>query len=337
LKRLATCTEWRRAEVDRMSRGGFRAKVRGIYTTALTKLLLDHNYEIVQPSEEIVERFGLEAEESEPDLIIRDRYDRQGVEALGGVEAVEAFHFILREELVDVILRRRVDSCLDVEFPWASKMKLDEHRRAVVNTVQMHHFYKGCGGEVSSAADMAERLVLGGRPAEEVEELLRRTLGPYFPFEGSEIGIEHVKLSGEILSLGKAVIEAFDESLIRYTREMGSGGVYDGLGVEKEAGDRAVTEAKLGEYYTVTKYFSKGGRFKGAYINLNTPVELYPSKTRYVDLEVDICLWPGGDVRVIDEELFERAVKELIITEKLLKIVKTKVNELLDCIGDGFS
>jgi protein associated with RNAse G/E len=320
-----------------MSRDWLRVKVRGIYTTALTKLLLDHNYEIVQPSEEIVERFGLEAVERESDLIIRDRYDRQGVEAFGGVEAIDAFRSILREELVDVILRRRVDSCLDVEFPWASKMKLDEHRRAVAPTVQMHHFYKACGGEVSSAADMAERLLLGGRPAEEVEELLRRTLVPYFPFEGSEIGIEHVKLSGEILSLGKAVIETFNESLVRYTREMRSEGVYDGLGVEKESGDCAVTEAKLGEYYTVTKYFSKGGRFKGAYINLNTPVELYSSKTRYIDLEVDICLWPGGDVRVIDEELFERAVKELIITEKLLKLVKTKVNELLDCIGDGFS
>lgn len=320
-----------------MSRGGFRAKVRGIYTTAITKLLLDHNYDIVQPSEEIVERFELEAEEWEPDLIIRDRYDRQGVEAFGGVKAIKAFRSILREELVDVILRRRVDSCLDVEFPWASKMKLDEHRRALVPTLQMHHFYKASGGEVSSAADMAERLLLGGRPVEEVEELLRRTLTPYFPYEGSCIGIEHVKLSGAVLSLGKAVIEAYDEeSQIRYTREMRSGGVYDGLGTEKEAGDLAVTEAKLGEYYTVTRYFSKGGRFKGAYINLNTPVELYPSKIRYVDLEVDICIWPRGEIKVIDEEMLERASSESIITNKLLEVVREKTKGLLYYYSDTF-
>ena len=313
-----------------MARGRFRAKVRGIYSTALTRLLLDHDFEIVQPSEEIVERFGLEASECEPDLIIRDRHDRQGVEAFGSGEAVKAFRSILGEDLMDVILRRVDISCLDVEFPWASKMKLDEYRRAVVPTVQMHHYYKAYGGEVSSAADMAERLLLRGRPSEEVEELLRRTLVPIFPFEGSEIGIEHVKLSGSVLSLGKAVIEVYDErSLIRYTREMRGGGVYDGLGLEKEAGDRAVTEAKLGEYYTVTKYFSQDGRFKGTYMNLNTPVELYPSKIRYVDLEVDICIWPGDIVEVIDEEALEMAASEDIITSRLFEIVRVKIKELL--------
>jgi len=79
---------------------------------------------------------------------------------------------------------------------------------------------------------------------------------------------------------------------------------------------------------------SKGGKFKGAYINLNTPVELYPSKIRYVDLEVDICIWPRGGVTAIDEEMLERAAKELIITEKFLEIVKVKTNELLACISD---
>ena len=320
-----------------MTGGGFRAQVRGIYSTSLTRLLLDHDFEIVQPSKEIAERFGLEASESEPDLIIRDRHDRQGVEALGSANSVEALRSILREKLTDVILRRVDGGCLDVEFPWTSKMKLDEYRRAVVPTVQMHHHCKACGGEVSAAADMAERLLMRGRPPEEVEELLRRTLAPLFPFEGSEIGIEHVKLSGSVLSLGKAVVEAYDEkSLIRYTREMRGGGVYNGLGTEKEAGDRAVTEAKLGEYYTATKYYSQDGRFKGAYINLNTPVELYPSKIRYVDLEVDVCVWPGGVVEVMDAEMLERAAEELIITEKILEIVKAKVDELQAGINNEF-
>lgn len=320
-----------------MSREGFRAKVRGIYTTALTGLLLDHGFEIVQPSEEIIERFGVEASERNPDLSIRDRHDRQGIEAFGSVEAIEDLRSILGEELLDVILRKRFDrGYLDVEFPWASKRKLDEYRREVVPTVHMHHYYKACGGEISSAAEMAERLIKRGRPAGEVEELLRRTIEPYLPFEGSEIGIEHVKLSGFVISLGRAVIAAYDEeSMIRYTREIKGGCVYDGLGVEKEAGDRAVTEAKLGEYYTITRYYSKGGRFKGAYINLNTPIELYPSRIRYVDLEVDICIWPGGDVKVIDEEIFERAASRGIITEKLFEVIREKTKELLVCYTNG--
>jgi hypothetical protein len=34
---------------------------------------------------------------------------------------------------------------------------------------------------------------------------------PHFPFEGSEMRIEHVKLGGEILNPGSVVIEAYEE------------------------------------------------------------------------------------------------------------------------------
>ncbi len=309
-----------------------KAKIRGVYATALTRLLLDYDFEIVQPSEWIAERLSLEAFEREPDLTIRDRPDRQGVEANGCAQAVGALRLILRQELFDVVLRK-VDGGLDAEFPWAAKMKLDEYRGAVVPTVRMHHYYKAFGGEVSAATDMAERLLLQGYPEDEVEDLLRRTIAPYLPFEGSEVGVEHVKLDGAALSLGKAVIEDYEESMIKYRRKIRSGGVYDGLDVEKEVGDSALTEARLGEYYTVTRYFSEGGGFKGAYINLSTPVELYPSKVRYVDLEVDVCVWPGGELMVVDEELLERAAKENTVTEMLLETVRMKVDELLTLIG----
>jgi hypothetical protein len=262
----------------------------------------------------------------------------QGVEATGSNEAIESLRTVLREELYDVVLRRRVEgSSLDVEFPWDSKKKLDEYRRDVLPTVSKHHYCKACGGMVSSAVDMAEKLLFLGSAVGEVEELFRQTIGPYLPHEGSEIRVEHVKLSGLALDLGKAVIESYDEgSCIKYVREMRSNGTYDGLGMEREAGDRALTEVKNGEYYTETKYYSEAGRFKGAYINLNTPVELYPSKIRYVDLEVDICVFPEGDIKVIDMELLERAAGKQIITRKLLEIVEEKISNLKTAMRDRF-
>lgn len=321
-----------------MANGKMKVKVRGIYTTALTKLLLDHDFDIVQPSEEIAERLGLEASEDEPDLRIQNRPDLQGVEARGSTEATEAFLAILKEELFDVVLRRKVEGgCLDIEFPWDSKKRLDEYRRTLFPTVQKHHYYKACGGDISSAVDMAERLLLKGSTPDKVEELLRQTIEPHLPHEGSEIVIEHVKLSGQTYNLGKAVIESYEEeSCIRYVREMRSNGIYDGLGVEKKAGDRAVTEVRLGEYYTETGYYTQGGRFKGAYINLNTPVEFYPSKIRYIDLEVDVCVFPGEEVKVVDMDLLERAAGELIITEKLLETVRVVVSGLQDKIRTDF-
>ena len=309
---------------------GFRVEIRGVYATALTKLLLDQGFVVVRPSLEVIERFGIGSSEEEPDLIIRDRGDLQGVEVKGDAESLAALRSVLGDKLFDVVLRKRVDGgVLDAEFPWASKKRLDEIRRSVVPTIKMHHYYKACGSGVSSAVDMAERLLSKDRPTEEVEKLLVRTLAPYFPFEGSEVLIEHVKLGGEALSLGRAVIEEYEEgSHVRYVREMRSGGVYDGLGTEKETGDLAVTEAMMGDYYTATRYYFKGGRFKGAYINLNTPVEVYPAKIRYVDLEIDMCVRPGGDVEVLDEELLERAASDGVVAGRLFQFVMSKVEEL---------
>jgi len=45
-----------------------KAKVRGIYTTALTKLLLENGFEIVQPSQAIKSRFGIPDNNEPPDI-----------------------------------------------------------------------------------------------------------------------------------------------------------------------------------------------------------------------------------------------------------------------------
>jgi protein associated with RNAse G/E len=306
-----------------------KVKIRGIYATALTKLLHDHHHDIVQPSEEIAKRLSLEALEEEPDLSIYNRYDLQGVVAKGSTNNIETLSTILEKELFDVVYRRKPEtSSLNIEFPWDSKKKLDMIRRTLLPTIHRHHYYKACRGEVSSAVDMAERLLLQGKPQEMVETLLKQTVEPYLPYEGSEISVEHVKLNGPTLNLGKAVIESIDESSIKYVREMKSNGIYDGLEVEKKAGDHAFTKIQPGEYYTETSYYSKYGRFKGAYINLNTPVEFYTTKIRYVDLEVDICVCPDGQVRVVDMELLERAANESKITRKLQEIICEKVSKL---------
>jgi Ribonuclease G/E len=460
-------------------------RVRGVYSTALTKILLDNGFKIVQPSIAISERFRLKELEEPPDLDVYDKSNRQGVHALGKTNPFDTFISILRSLLDDAIIRKwevapegiykglvkNVDPATssvlvdigsasgkisskelshssqreivvqvegrkagteepflttkiripgkyavlipsgqvkisrkirdgqtrsrlqklgeelahenwgilwrtasanqppeklknevlslvkqgeaimekarsaeapaglweeiqfaDIEFPALSKKKLDETRRTVVPTLDGHHLYKACRGKVSLALDMAEKLLEKGCPYGEVEELFKQTVEPEYPAEGSLIDIHHVKLDGKVFNLGPAKIETFDsnESIIRFRRIFEAEGKYDGLETHKEPGDYAITEAKLGEWHFKTQYFSKDGQSKGIYINLNTPIELYPRGIRYVDLEVDICIWPDGKIKILDEEKIEEALAQGLVNKKLGEIVREKMQSVIE-------
>lgn len=458
-----------------------KAKVRGIYSTALTKLLLENGFEIVEPSIAIRERFGLEDNAGAYDLEIEDREDRQGIRATGKHEAIEMLRSILHLNLEDVITRKCPVSAngiykglirgvernmilvdighavgklpknqieeldkqkgvlvqvqrkafraknpilttkikvlgryailipankigvslrirdvkkrfqlmklgrelapegwgiiwrsaaaeqefevlrnevadlvrlgeeiakkaelaeapsliweglyhMDVEFPALSKRKMDELRATVTPTLEGHHYYKAYGGRISSALEMAEKLLERGSSRKEVENLFRQTIEKEYPLEGTTIEIHHVKLNGRIFNLGEAFLESFDGHKLCFRRVFGRPGTYDGLGVKREAGDQAVTEAQIGGWHFKTSYFSKDGRYKGTYINFNTPIELYPHGIRYVDLEVDVCVWPDGTAKAVDEDKLEEAVKNGIISERLASLVKREVDEAL--------
>ena len=62
-----------------------RIKIRGIYSTALTKLALDYGFQVVEPSEKIRGRFHMDSRaDGEYEILIRDRDDLQGIEVRGG-------------------------------------------------------------------------------------------------------------------------------------------------------------------------------------------------------------------------------------------------------------
>jgi Ribonuclease G/E len=459
-----------------------KVKIRGIYSTALTKMLLDNDFEIVQPSLTIKNRFGISGNSAPPDIKIKDRYDLQGVRVLGTSDAVKKFQSILHSAFDDVLTRewrvsidgiykgkplesdeytvyvdlgsgvigrlprsefvmaedkpllvqverKRIGAkqpvlttklkivgnyailaqnskvgvslkirdlkkreelyalgktlapdgwgiiwressanqsretleneikelvakvkilnekashaeaqallieglgFMDVEFPYFSKKSLDKLRASVSQTLDGHHFYKCCGNEASAALEMAEKLLEKGQDRNEVEKSFEEALFCKFPEEGSLMDVEHVKLSGIVFHLGQATIESLDDEQIKYSRIIRSDGFYDGLGVKKEAGDKAVSETKMGEWCITTKYFASNGDWKGTYINLNTPVEIYPKAIRYVDLEVDVCIHPDGTNKILDVEKLEKALERGYISKKLFEKTKEKVKEITE-------
>lgn len=462
-----------------------KAKVRGVYTTALTKLLLDNGFQIVEPSNAIKNRFGLADNFSHPDLKVKDRYDLQGIRVLGTSDAVEKFRELLQNTLPDVLtrkwavnvnaiykgkiiavdedtvyvdigndvlgrlpksrmdvsegdtiivqvedkrigakqpiltinlkivgncailmqnnrvgvslkihdLKRRAElydlgkrltsegwsiiwrekaanqpteilenevkgltekvrilmeraasaeapsllveglSFMDVEFPFFSKKMLDRIRASVAPTLEGHHFYKSCGGTVASAIEMAEKLLDKGQNINAVNEAFTRQVLGEFPENGSRVDVEHVKPSGAVFHLGQAEIECIDDKRLKYSRIMRNNGFYDGLGVKKDAGDKAISETEIGEFFIATSYFASSGELKGKYININTPVEVYPQVIRYVDLEVDVCVLSDGTTKILDMEKLEKNMEKGFISKALFQKVVEKVEEIKKVYG----
>jgi len=82
-----------------------KAKVRGIYSTALTKLL-DNGFEIAEPSVALKERLKLSDNRTASDIAIEDRYDRHGIRTSGTREATDKLKDVLQANLNDVIVRK---------------------------------------------------------------------------------------------------------------------------------------------------------------------------------------------------------------------------------------
>jgi hypothetical protein len=300
-----------------------KVKIRGIYTTGLTKLLLDSRCSIVDPSPEVLSRFEIKGSGSQTvDVAIMDRPDKQGIFLEGDPERVAEVMEAMRHALFDVVSRRvtppenKDAATYDVEFPSLSKACLDRIRGEVIPTVDGHHRFRIIASEY---VDLIEREVekFPFRMGKMGETLRKRLI--LDPLEnGRGLKIEHVKPEGNLIQLQGGVIESLSgdkkEMLIRRALK---GGTYDGLDLIIEKGDYAITCATEGDWLVKHAYYSAEGVMKGEYWNINTPVEFYPEKIRYIDLHVDVVVKRGGRPEIIDRDQLQGLVEKGYIKEEL--------------------
>ncbi|MFB6266056.1 MAG: DUF402 domain-containing protein [Halodesulfurarchaeum sp.] len=225
-------------------------------------------------------------------------------------------------------------------FGRETRFALDEIRREVTPTIAGHHRIKAGSDGAGVAVDFAERLGSGGVEEQEEQEerekqekqekqkkQQKEKITPEFPFEavtdvfgpteGDEVTISHGKPAGHCLTLGRGTVtdRSIDRQRITVTREIQSAGSYDALGVDREPGDEAISRFAEGRWWYPTVYRSEAGEVKGTYVNISTPVELFPETVRYVDLHVDVIKDADGTVEIVDREELTGAVDEGLVPE----------------------
>jgi len=196
----------------------------------------------------------------------------------------------------------------------------DEARAEEVTTVPGHHRLKATSKAASSGVDIAEALLDDTDPTDDPPfNVVARRFGPQ---EGDQIEIVHGKPDGRYPSLGHGEVVSADadedEMVVVVERRITSSGTYDALGVEREDGDVARTRFEEEGRAYATVYESAGGEKKGTYVNVCTPLEIFPDAVRYTDLYVDV-VEVDGEARVVDEDELEDAVDEGIVPKEVAK------------------
>jgi hypothetical protein len=287
-------------------------KIRGIYATALTRFFLQRGFRVALPSGPIAERFagwpGFDAFEA-PDVQLADLDSKQGILLEGEEGVLETLLSHLRDGFSDTVARKRAEDVMEIEFPFAAKSVLDEVRNSVTPTLRLHHRLKIMA---SDQVDRVEADALAHAP--EMRDSLSLKMERELIWSGygksRQIAVEHVKPDGRVLNLSEGEIVETDfagRRLVLKRSKFKGGSTYDGLGMPKREGDYAVSEVRGGDWFYRHTYFRAGGEKIGDYYNINTPVEFYFDRIRYVDLEVDVVRFPDGRVEAIDErELWRR-------------------------------
>ena len=202
----------------------------------------------------------------------------------------------------------RLAAPLDTAWVWfgrESRFALDDLRREVTTTMPGHHRTKAATEAASAAVDFAEAVCepSGAFPFAAVT----RQFGPG---EGDRIAIEHGKPEGRLITLGRGEVTDYDpDGAVRVEREMSPGGTYDALGVERRPGDVARTKFVEGRWWYATVYSGGEGETRGTYVNVCTPLEVFPRSVRYVDLHVDVVKHADGRVERVDDDELDAAVE----------------------------
>ena len=281
-------------------------KIRGIYATALTKLMLDSGYHIVDPSHKIRELFGLDETPGDYEILIIDRADFQGVDLTGPPEKMTQCLTFLQERLLDATLLEFVAVEEEIglvraslEFPGFSKELLDEVRLTVTPTLRRHHRLRIIAGKAVEQAEHA--LAKHPEKRESLEnDLFRDEI--LLPLENAGlVRVEHIRPAGRPMRPREGALVSVDVHGFVFRRTF-SKGRYDGLDVPIQEGDYGLTEVREGAWHIKHSYYTKEHKLIGEYFNINTPVELYPYGARYLDLEADVVCRTGEKPFLIDRE-----------------------------------
>ena len=100
-----------------------------------------------------------------------------------------------------------------------------------------------------------------------------------------------------------------------------------------QSGTRSVEFYWEDRWYSVFRFHEPGGRLRNFYCNVNTPARFDGHVLGYVDLDIDVLVWPDFTLSVLDVEEFEEHAARYGYPEAVVRGARAALDELLGLIG----
>jgi protein associated with RNAse G/E len=91
----------------------------------------------------------------------------------------------------------------------------------------------------------------------------------------------------------------------------------------------------LGRWYNVFRFMSPDGSFRNYYCNINLPPTLSDNVLDYVDLDIDIVVWPDKTYQVLDLDEFETHARDMPYPADVRAGAFKALDELMEMIETG--
>lgn len=99
-----------------------------------------------------------------------------------------------------------------------------------------------------------------------------------------------------------------------------------------EAGTVSFEHFWLDRWYNVFRFHRPGGDLLAYYTNIAMPAVIENDALCYVDLDIDVILWPDGGVEVLDRDDFEENSVKFGYAEGDKQAVEAALDEVLSLI-----
>ena len=88
-------------------------------------------------------------------------------------------------------------------------------------------------------------------------------------------------------------------------------------------------------WYNVFRFHQPDGSIRNYYFNISMPYSFESGQLDFIDMDIDVIVWPDGTLQVVDLDEFEKNKVKYQFPENVVATAKQTLGEITRSIRDG--